>query len=45
MEKASWTDRVRNGEVSHRVREERNILLTKRQTMNVRVTIVVVEKQ
>jgi len=28
MEKNSWTDRVRNGEVSHRVMEEINILLT-----------------
>jgi hypothetical protein len=26
MEKISWTDRVRNGEVLHRVKEERNIL-------------------
>jgi hypothetical protein len=28
MEKISWTDRVRNEEVLHRVKEERNILLT-----------------
>jgi hypothetical protein len=28
MEKISWTDRVRNGEVLHRVEEERNILHT-----------------
>jgi hypothetical protein len=28
MEKISWTDRVRDGEVLHRVREERNILRT-----------------
>jgi hypothetical protein len=26
MEKISWTDRVRNGEVLHRVKEERNIM-------------------
>ena len=26
MEKISWTDRVRNKEVLHRVKEERNIL-------------------
>jgi ppGpp synthetase/RelA/SpoT-type nucleotidyltranferase len=26
MEKMSWTDRVRNEEVLHRVKEERNIL-------------------
>jgi ppGpp synthetase/RelA/SpoT-type nucleotidyltranferase len=26
MEKISWTDRVRNEEVLHRVKEERNIL-------------------
>jgi len=45
MEKTSWTDRVKNGEVSYRVKEESNILLTKRQTMYVRVTIVVVDKQ
>jgi hypothetical protein len=28
MEKISWTDRVRNEEVLHRVKEERNILHT-----------------
>ena len=28
MEKISWTDRVRNEEVLHRVKEERNILDT-----------------
>jgi hypothetical protein len=28
MEKISWTDRVRNEEVLHRVKEERNILRT-----------------
>jgi len=28
VEKISWTDRVRNEEVLHRVKEERNILLT-----------------
>jgi hypothetical protein len=28
MEKISWTDRVRNEEVLHKVKEERNILLT-----------------
>jgi hypothetical protein len=28
MEKISWTDRVRNEEVLHRVEEERNILHT-----------------
>ncbi|GFG33678.1 hypothetical protein Cfor_11728 [Coptotermes formosanus] len=28
MEKISWTDRVRNEEVLHRVKEERNILKT-----------------
>jgi hypothetical protein len=27
MEKISWTDRVRNVEVLHRVKEERNIVL------------------
>jgi hypothetical protein len=27
MEKISWTDRVRYGEVLHRVKEEMNILL------------------
>ena len=27
MEKISWTDSVRNEEVLHRVKEERNILL------------------
>jgi hypothetical protein len=28
MEKISWTDRVRNEEVLHRVKEERNIVPT-----------------
>jgi hypothetical protein len=28
MEKISWTDRVRNEEVLHRVKQERNILRT-----------------
>jgi hypothetical protein len=28
MEKISWTCRVRNEEVLHRVKEERNVLLT-----------------
>jgi len=28
MEKVSWTDRVRNEEALHRVKEKRNILLT-----------------
>ena len=28
MEEISWTDRVRNEEVLHRVKEERNILRT-----------------
>jgi hypothetical protein len=28
IEKISWTDRVRNEEVLHRVKEERNILQT-----------------
>jgi hypothetical protein len=28
MEKISWTDRVRNAEILHRVKEERNILHT-----------------
>jgi hypothetical protein len=28
MEKVSWTDRVRNEEVLHRVKEERNIVHT-----------------
>jgi hypothetical protein len=28
MEKISWTDRVRNEEVLHRVKEERNIVHT-----------------
>jgi hypothetical protein len=28
MEKISWTDRVRNEEVLHRVKKERNILHT-----------------
>jgi hypothetical protein len=30
MEKISWTDRMRNEEVLHRVKEERNILHTKK---------------
>jgi hypothetical protein len=30
MEKISWTDRLRNEEVLHRVKEERNILQTVR---------------
>jgi hypothetical protein len=30
MEKISWTDRVRNKEVLHRVKEERNTLRTKK---------------
>jgi hypothetical protein len=35
MEKISWTDRVRNEEVLHRVKEERNIVLTiKRRKVN-----------
>jgi hypothetical protein len=35
MEKISWTDRVRNEEVLHRVKEERNVLHTiKRRTAN-----------
>jgi hypothetical protein len=35
MEKISWTDRVRNEEVLHRVKEERNILhTTKRRKAN-----------
>jgi hypothetical protein len=35
MEKISWTDRVRNEEVLHRVKEERNILHTiKRRKVN-----------
>ena len=32
MEKMSWTDRVKNEEVLHRVKEERNILLTMKRT-------------
>ena len=28
MEKISWTDRVRNEEVLHRVKEKRNVLYT-----------------
>jgi hypothetical protein len=28
MQKTSWTDRVRNGEVLQRVKGERNVLLT-----------------
>jgi hypothetical protein len=43
--KTSWTDRVRNGVVSNRVKKDSNILLTTRQTMYFRATIVVVEKQ
>jgi hypothetical protein len=35
MEKISWTDRERNEEVLHRVKEERNIVHTiKRRTAN-----------
>jgi hypothetical protein len=35
MEKISWTDRVRNEEVLHRVKEDRNILHTmKRRKVN-----------
>ena len=35
MDKISWTDRVRNEEVLHRVKEERNILYTvKRRNAN-----------
>jgi hypothetical protein len=35
MEKISWTDRVRNEEVLHRVNEERNIIHTiKRRKVN-----------
>jgi hypothetical protein len=35
MEKISWTDRVRNEEVLHRVKEERNIVHTiKRRNAN-----------
>jgi hypothetical protein len=35
MEKISWTDRVRNEEVLHRVKEERNIVhTTKRRKAN-----------
>jgi hypothetical protein len=35
MEKISWTDRVRNEEVLHRVKEERNIIhTTKRRKAN-----------
>jgi hypothetical protein len=35
MEKISWTDRVRNEEVLHTVKEERNILHTiKRRKVN-----------
>jgi hypothetical protein len=30
MENISWTDRVRNEEVLHRVKEERNILHSKK---------------
>jgi hypothetical protein len=32
MEKISWTDRVRNEEVLHRVKKERNILHTIKRT-------------
>jgi hypothetical protein len=32
MEKISWTDRVRNEEVLHRVKEERNIVHTIKRT-------------
>jgi 2-polyprenyl-3-methyl-5-hydroxy-6-metoxy-1,4-benzoquinol methylase len=34
MEKISWTDRVRNEEVLHRVKEERNILRTIKRKVN-----------
>ena len=35
MEKISWTDRLRNEEVLHRVKEERNIIHTvKRREVN-----------
>jgi hypothetical protein len=35
MEKISWTDRVRNEEVLHRVKEERNIVhIIKRRKAN-----------
>jgi replicative superfamily II helicase len=34
MEKISWTDRVRNEEVLHRVKEERNILHTIKRKAN-----------
>jgi hypothetical protein len=33
MEKISWTDRVRNAEVLHRVKEEKNILHTIKRRM------------
>jgi hypothetical protein len=35
MEKISWTDRVRNEEVLHRVKEERNILHTVKRRNNI----------
>jgi hypothetical protein len=39
MDEISWTDRVRNEEVLHRVKEERNILRTvKRRKANWIVT-------
>ena len=38
MEKISWTDRVINEEVSHRVKEERNILHTMKRRANYLVT-------
>ena len=38
MEKISWTDRVRNEKVLHRVKEERNII----NTIKRRKTIVLV---
>ena len=31
MEKISWTDRVRNEEVLHRVKEERNIIIQQKE--------------
>jgi hypothetical protein len=34
MEKISWTDRVRNEEVLHRVKEERNIIQTTKKKAN-----------
>jgi hypothetical protein len=31
MEEISWTDRVRNEKVLHRVKEERNIIIKKKE--------------